>query len=88
MFYNAVISSTISFEAACWGGNVSKHDQGRVVKAIYRASVIVGRQTTSSLCIEGKCFIKLVKYSDLSHPFHVEFCSHLSHRSSIFLLTP
>ena len=43
MFYNAVISSTISFEAACWGGNVSKHDQGRVVKAIHRASVIVGK---------------------------------------------
>ena len=30
MFYNAVISSTISFGAACWGWNVSK--QGGWIK--------------------------------------------------------
>ena len=30
MFYNAVISSAISFGVACWGGNVLKHDQGKV----------------------------------------------------------
>ena len=33
MFYNAVISSAISFGAVCWGGNVSKHDQGRWIKS-------------------------------------------------------
>ena len=44
IFYNAVISSTISFGAACWGGNVSKYDQGRVDKVIHRGSCIVGRQ--------------------------------------------
>ena len=43
-FYNAVISS-ISLLAACWGLNVSKHDQGRVDKVTHRASRIVGRQT-------------------------------------------
>ena len=47
----------------CWDGNVSKHDQGRVHKVIHRASRIVGRQITSSICIEGKCYIKLVNYS-------------------------
>ena len=59
MFYNEFISSTISFGAACWGGHVSKHDQGRVDKDIHRASRIFGRHTTSSLCIEGKCYLKL-----------------------------
>ena len=45
MFYNAVISSTISFGAAAfWGGNISKHDQGRVNKVMHRASRIIGRQ--------------------------------------------
>ena len=38
MFYNAGIYSTISFGAACWGGNVSKHDQGRMDEVIYRVS--------------------------------------------------
>ena len=44
MFYNIVISSTFSTGAACWGGNVSKHDQRRVDKVIHRASRIIGRQ--------------------------------------------
>ena len=43
-FYNAVISSVISFVATCWGGKFSKRDLGRVDKVIYRASCIVGRQ--------------------------------------------
>ena len=30
MFYNAVVFSTISLGAACWSGNVSKHDQWKV----------------------------------------------------------
>ena len=30
MCYNTVISSAISFGVACSGGNVSKHDQGKV----------------------------------------------------------
>ena len=38
MFYSAVISSTMSFGPTCWGGNVSKRDQGRVDKVIHRAS--------------------------------------------------
>ena len=44
MLYNAVISSTISFGAACWDGNVSKHDKRKVDKVIHRASRIVGRE--------------------------------------------
>ena len=44
MFYNIVISSTFSTGAACWGGNVSKHDQRRVDKVIHRAIRIIGRQ--------------------------------------------
>ena len=67
MFCNAVIFSTIYFGAACWGGNVSKHDQGRLDKVIHTASHIFGRQTTSSLCIEGKCYLKLVIYAKTPH---------------------
>ena len=44
MLYNAIISSIITFGAACWGGNVSKHDQGRVDKVIHRDSRIVSEQ--------------------------------------------
>ena len=67
MFCNAVIISIIYFGAACWGGNVSKHDQGRLDKVKHIASHIFGRQTTSSLCIEGKCYLKLVRYSKTTH---------------------
>ena len=55
------------FGQPVWGGNGSKHDQGRVDKVVHRARRIVGRQTTSSLCIEGKCYMKLDKCSETPH---------------------
>ena len=88
MFYNAVISSTISFGAACCGGNVSKHDQGRVDKVIHRAGRIVGRQLDNFLSLyQGELLHKASQIlQDHSHPLHVKFYSWLSHRSSRFLL--
>ena len=70
MFYNAVISSTISFGAACWGGNVSQHDQGRVDKIIHRASRIVGRHLDNFQSLyQGKVLHKASQIlHDSSHP--------------------
>ena len=58
-YLGIVIDSKLNwnyFEAACWGGNVSNQGQRRLDKVIHIASHILGRQTTSSLCIEGKCY--------------------------------
>ena len=76
IFYNAVISSTISFGAACWGGNVSKHDQGRVDKVIHRASHIVDRQLDNfqSLYLAKVLHKANQLIQDPSHLLHVEFC--------------
>ena len=83
MLYNAVMSSTISFGAACLGGNVSKHDQRMVDKVIHIASCIVGRQLENFQSLyRGKVSHKASQMiQDSSHPLHVEFYSRLSHRS-------
>ena len=75
MFYNSVISSTISFGAACWGGDVSQHDQGRVDKVIHRASRIVGRHLDNFQSLyRGKVLHKASQtLQDPSHLLHVEF---------------
>ena len=62
MFYNAVIFST--------------QGQGRLNKVIHIAIHIVGRQTTSSLCTEGKCYLKLVIYSKTPHTPKMSNCIH------------
>ena len=68
MFYNIVISSTFSTGAACWGGNVSKHDQRRVDKVIHRASRIVGRQLDNFQSFyRGKVLHIFFKHSKTSH---------------------
>ena len=88
MFYNAVISSTISFGAVCCGGNVSKHDQGRMDEVVDRASRIVGRQINNFQSLyRGKVLHEASQLlQDPPHPIHVEFYSRLSHRCSRFLL--
>ena len=66
MFCNAVIASTISFGAACWG------DQGRVDKVIHRASHIVDRQLDNFQSLyRGKVLHKASQIlQDHSHPSH------------------
>ena len=87
MFYNAVISSTISFGAACWDGNVSKHDKRKVDKVIHRASRIVGRELNNVQSLHrGKVLNKASQIlQGPSHPLHVKFYPRLNHRSSTFL---
>ena len=65
----------LSFGAACWGGNVSNHDQGRVDKVIHRAGRIVARQLDNFQSLyRGKVLHKASQMlQDPSHLLHVEF---------------
>ena len=74
MFYNAIISSTFSIGAACWGRNVKKLDKGRVDQVIHRASRIVDRPLDNFQSLyRGKVFHKASQIlQDPSPPLHVE----------------
>ena len=34
IFYNAVVCSALKFGVVCWGGNISKHEWGRLEKIV------------------------------------------------------
>ena len=80
MFYNIVISSTFSTGAACWGGNVSKHDQRRVDKVKHRASRIIGRQLDNFQALYRRkvlhIFFKHPKTSHARKRNHNHNCNH------------
>ena len=40
-FYTAVICSIIMFGSACWGGNISKWDRGRLEKIVKKKQVML-----------------------------------------------
>ena len=41
-FYNAVISSVLSYCIVCWGGNIPKQEKARLDKIIKKAGTVIG----------------------------------------------
>ena len=44
VFFNAVVCSALTFGIVCWGGNLSRHEMGRLNKIIKKGSQIIGKQ--------------------------------------------
>ena len=44
LFYTSIISSTLTFGLTCWGGNLLKHDKGKLNRIIKTASVVIGKE--------------------------------------------
>ena len=44
LFYTSIISSTLTFGLACWGGNLLKHNREKLNRIIKTASVVIGKK--------------------------------------------
>ena len=42
IFYNAAVCSAITIVIVCWGGNISKHEKGRLDITVKKGDQVVG----------------------------------------------
>ena len=66
--YNAAICTLIMFRSVCWGGNISKHDRGRLEKIGNKASRIIGRPLDTFEAFYDK---RLIRKNDS----HTKWCN-------------
>ena len=87
-FYNAVISSFITFGSVCWGGNISKLDRRTLEEIVKKAGHVVGKPLDSFKTLhEKRLYRKLMQIlNNPTHPMRHYFDSRRSNRSKIFLL--
>ncbi|XP_077980265.1 uncharacterized protein LOC144435552 [Glandiceps talaboti] len=76
VFFNAVVCSALTFGIVCCGGNLSRHEMGRLNKIIKKGSQIIGKQSESSIDSIYNKRITSKAHSvlkDPSHPLYAEF---------------
>ena len=72
-FYNAVVGSALTFGIVCWGGNISKHERGRLDKIVKRGGQRVGicGQNTEDIYFKPlRCKIANI-LKDSTHPLYI-----------------
>ena len=72
LFYISIVSSTLTFEMACWGGDRLKHDREKLNKISKTASVVIGKEQEDIDTIhEHRTLSKMKKIlNDKTHPFY------------------
>ena len=71
-FIPIIVSSTLTFGLACWGGNLLKHDRDKLNRIIKTASVVMGKQQNDIDTIhEHRTLSKVRKIlNDKTHTFY------------------
>ena len=71
-FYTSIVSSTLTFGLACWGGNLLKHDRDKLNRIIKTASVVIGKEQEDIGTIhEHRTLSKMKKIlNDKTHSFY------------------
>ena len=86
LFYTSIISSTLTFGLACWGGNLLKHKREKLNRIIKTASVVIGKEQEDIGTIhEHRTLMKLKKIlNDKTHPFYPIYIQQRIERSGRF----
>ena len=88
LFYTSILSSTLTFGLACWGGNLLKHDRDKLNRIIKTASVVIGKEQEDIGTIhEHRTLSKLKKIlNDKTHPLYPIYIQQRIERSGRFRL--
>ena len=87
MFYHSVVASVMFFAVVCWGGSVTRHDEGRLDKLVKKASSTAGFDFDSLLVTLEKRIEKKANSILLCpvHPLRDIILEQRSPRSSRFV---
>ena len=88
LFYTSIISSTLTFGLACWGGSLLKHDRDKLNRIIKTARVVIGKeQEDIGTFHEHRTLSKMKKIvNDKTHPFYPIYIQRRIERGGRFRL--